>query len=179
VEAETVAPAPEFVPPPAPPLTPRPKAEPALNFHNPVAVRIALLVAITATVLNFLPFLNWIAAGFFAVFFYRRKTGSLLDVVAGVRMGWITGLLTFAFGAVLFTIQLLPAALSGRLGNVFEQQLKNFPSQDPVVQQMIQFFHSGAGAATLVVFSLFSLFVFITGLSMAGGALGAKIVGKS
>ncbi len=173
---ETVAqlpPPPVSIQPPPPP----PVSGPPLNFHNPVAVRIALLVAITATVLSFLPFLNWIAAGFFAVFLYRRKTGSLLDVGAGVRMGWITGLLMFGFWAVIFTAQQLPSALSGRLGTVFQEQLKNFPSQqDPMVQQMIRFFQSGPGIFAVLLLSLFALFVFITGLSMAGGALGAKMM---
>src|ERR1044072_6162534 len=72
VEPETAAPvAVETVPP----VINRPAQAPPLNFRNPVAVRIALLVAVTATVLNlFLPLLAWMGAGFFAVFFYRRKT---------------------------------------------------------------------------------------------------------
>src|SRR6266700_1313733 len=58
-----------------------------LNFHNGVALRIALLVAAIATLMSFLPYLNWLAAGFFAVFFYRRRTGYLLNMESGVRMG--------------------------------------------------------------------------------------------
>jgi hypothetical protein len=155
-------------------VTPAPRMDLPLNFRNPVAVRIALLVAISATVLSFIPFLNWIAAGFFAVFFYRRKTGSLLDIGAGVKLGWITGLLMFALSAVIFTAQQLPDALSGKLGDMF---LKNLPAQDPMVQQMAQFFRSGPGIVAVLTFSLVALFLFITGLSIAGGALGAKMVG--
>ena len=51
---------------PAPP-PPRPEPPP-LNFHNGVALRTALVVAISATLLFFLPYLNWLGAGFFAVF---------------------------------------------------------------------------------------------------------------
>src|SRR5271157_613131 len=118
---ETVAP-----PPVAPPeLRTQPRPEPLpVNFHNGVALRIAILVAATATLLSFLPFLNWLAAGFFAVFFYRRKTGSLLNVGAGVRMGWITGILMFGLSAIVFTAQQLPAALSGRLDARLQEQLK-------------------------------------------------------
>ena len=176
VVPETVA---EPLPPPPVSLTPPVPAQLPLNFHNPVAVRIALLVAITATALSFLPFVNWIAAGFFAVFFYRRRTGSLLDVGAGVRMGWITGILMFGFWSIIFTVQQLPSARSGRLGALFEEQLKNLPSQDPMMQQMVQFFHSGPGIVALLLFSLVMLFVFITGLSIAGGALGAKMMGRN
>src|SRR5687768_8003276 len=105
-------PVPEVVPPP--PIAAAP-AITRLNFRNPIAVRIALLVSVIAALLSFLPFLNWTAAGFFAVFFYKRKTGSLLNVSAGVRMGWITGLLMFSLWSVIFIVQQVPAALSGKL----------------------------------------------------------------
>src|ERR1039458_7180113 len=54
-----------------------------LDFHNPVAVRIGGTVALVATLLSWIPALNlflWLAAGFFAVIFYRRRTGALLNV---------------------------------------------------------------------------------------------------
>ena len=38
---------------------------------------------------------------------------------------------------------------------------------------------TGPGVAVMLFFSLAALFVFITGLSIAGGALGAKMVGRS
>ena len=115
---------------PPPPLRPEP---PPLNFQNRAAVRIALLVAVSATLLSISiqPFISWAAAGFVAVFFYRRKTGSLLNVNAGVRMGWITGLLMFALWAVVFVAQQVPAALSGKLSMLLQEQMKNMPAQDP------------------------------------------------
>src|ERR1035438_7813319 len=79
---------------------------PALNFHNLVAVRIAFVVAPVAFLLSWIPALNlllWIAAGFLAVFFHRRRTGVLLNVRAGVRLGWITGVIMFAITTVIFT----------------------------------------------------------------------------
>lgn len=149
-----------------------------VNFHNSVALKIALLVSAVATLLSFLPFLNWLAAGFFAVFIYRRKTGSLLNVRTGVRMGWITGILMFGLSAVAFAVQQLPGVLSGHLDARLQEQLKNFTAPDPVSQQMMQYFQSGPGVMVLFVFSLIALFLFTTGLSMAGGALCAKIVGR-
>lgn len=166
-------------PPPEPvefrPLPPPVRPEPApLNFHNPVALRIAVVVAASATILSFvLPFVNWLAGGFFAVFFYRRRTGSLLNVRAGVRMGWITGVLAFVPSALVFAIEGLP-----RLGPTIEQQMKSLQGQDPaMVQQMTQFFQSTPGFAAAAMFSLGAMFVLITMLSMAGGALGAKVIG--
>jgi hypothetical protein len=155
---------------PLPPLA-QPAAV-AMSFRNTAAVRIALMVAATATILGFfLPFLNWLAAGFFAVFFYRRRTGLLLNVSAGVRMGWITGVLAFVLSAISFTIQVVP-----NLSNLIQERLKNLPGQDPaLVQQMARFFQSGPGMATAVMFSLAAMFILITMLSMAGGALAAKL----
>ncbi len=163
-------------PAPAPALAPLP-----LNFRNPVAVRIALVAAVGATLLNFLvPVLNWPAAGFFAVFLYCRKTGSRLNVSAGVKIGWITGLLTYGFAAIVFAATLLPDALSGKLGNTMLEQMKNFSTQDPaMVAQMTHLVQTTPGMVMLVLFALAFLFVFVTCLSMAGGALGAKMVGRS
>jgi len=132
------------------------KAEPLpLNFHNPVAVRIALIVGLVTTLLSWLPLLNivlWAAGGFFAVFLYRRRTGHLLDVRDGVQMGWITGVLTFTTTVVIFTATLLPAALSGGVGALIQAQFKN--ATDPNVQQMLKMFESGPGLAFLLVISV-------------------------
>ena len=86
-------------------------------------------------------------------------------------MGWITGVLAFVLSAISFTIQVVP-----NLSNLIQERLKNLPGQDPaLVQQMARFFQSGPGMATAVMFSLAAMFILITMLSMAGGALAAKI----
>ena len=170
----------DAAPLPAPPVEPRPAPLP-LNFRNPIAVRIALMAAVGATLLNFLvPILNWPAAGFFAVFLYCRKTGTRLDVSAGVKIGWITGLLTYGFAAIVFAATLIPDALSGKLGTTMLEQMKNWPAHDPtMVAQMTHLIQTTQGMVMLVLFALAFLFVFVTCLSMAGGALGAKLVGRS
>ena len=163
--------APEIAPPP-------PRIEPLpLNFRNPIAVRIALVAAVSATVLSLLlPIVNWLAAGFFAVFFYCRKTGFRMDVVAGVKIGWITGLIAYGFYAIVFTAEQLPDALSGHLGKTILEQMKNSAFQDPAtIQQMTKVVQNDP--AMVILFLLAALFVFVTCLSMAGGALGAKLVG--
>ena len=164
-------------PPPPPPIAAPPQPLP-LNFHNPVAVRIAFVVALVTALLSWLPLLNivmWAGAGFFAVFLYRRRTGSLLTVRAGVQMGWITGVMSFAITIVFFTATILPTALSGGIGALFQAQFKNVA--DPNVQEALKMFESGPGLAFLLMLTLFMLFVFICALSIAGGALGAKVIG--
>ena len=101
VVAEAPEPAPVVVPPPHERTQPQPPPAP-LDFRNPLALKIALLVAMGATALFFLPYVNWLAAGYFAVFLYRRRTGCAINVGAGVRLGWITGLFTFPLAAVFY-----------------------------------------------------------------------------
>ena len=162
-------------PPPPPPPGPEPLP---MNFHNPIAVRIALLAAVSSTLLSIVvPILSWLAAGFFAVYFYCRKTGFRLDVNAGVKIGWITGLMAYAFSAIVFAAEQLPDALSGHLGKNILEQMKNSPFQDPAtLQQMTHVIQTQPGMVML--FALGALFVFVTFLSMVGGALGAKLVGS-
>jgi hypothetical protein len=168
VEAEPQAPEPQAS---ALPLPPPPTAAPLPTFRNPVAMRIALMIAVFATFLSFLPYLNWLAAGYFAAFFYRRRTGSRLNLVAGVRMGWITGVLMFAITAALFTaFVVLFNASSGNA--IFQAQIKSMT--DPRVQEMFKLIQNRTDVALL----LMQLFVFVTCLSMAGGALGAKMAGR-
>ena len=145
-----------------------------LNFRNAAAVRIALVVAAASTlVFFFLPFLNWVFGGFFAVFFYRRRTGSLLNLGAGMRMGWITGVLAFALYIVPFALQL------PRMSSLVQERLRGMTAQDPaIIEQMTRLFQSGPGMAIVAGFTLAAMFLIITFLSMAGGALGAKVVGR-
>ncbi len=146
-----------------------------LNFRNSLAVRIALIVAAVSTVVFFLlPFLNWLFGGFLAVAWYRRRTGRGLNLGAGMRMGWITGVLAFVLYIIPFAIE-IPT-----MTNAMLQRLHNMPGQDPaLVQEMTRFFQSSTGTAALVTVALMFLFLVITFLSMAGGVLGAKVVGRS
>ena len=163
----------EFAPP-APQVKPQPLP---LNFHNPVAVRIAFMVAVAATLLSWLPWVNLLAclmAGFFSVYFYSRRTGYSLNVKSGALMGWITGVLMFALSTVVLTATIVPVAASGGLGALFRSQLKN--TSDPNVQEALRMLESGPGLAVLMVVTLIMLFALITFLSMAGGMLGAKLV---
>jgi hypothetical protein len=155
--------------PVAPFATAPPRFAMPVSFRNPVAVRISLLVGLAAMFFSFLPILNFLLAGFFAVFFYRRKTHNLLNVGAGLHLGWITGLVMFAMWGVLFMVE----GLSGKLTAIFQEQLRNLPSSnDPAFQQVAQFMASGPGLVIVLAMG----FVFITCLSMAGGALGAKLI---
>jgi len=165
---------PEAPPPPAylEPEVAIPAPAPTPSFGNPLAIKIALAAAAIATLMSFLPYLNWLAAGFFAVFFYRRRTGALLNMESGVRMGWMTGVMMFGMMALLLTVSLLFFQAAGGISAV-QAEFKN--ALDPRVLEALKLLQSGTEVFRLLV----QLFVFTTLLSMAGGALGAKMVGRS
>jgi hypothetical protein len=154
-------------PPPPPPLAEAPS--PRLGFHDRVAVRIALYVGGAAGILGlFFPVVTWLAAGFFAVSLYRRKTGRLLDVNAGVHLGWITGLVMFPLTGLAYALDTTSADSGTRL----MEQMNRWPFQDPATQrQMVQVIQSGPGIAAALGF----MFLLVIGFSIAGGALGAKV----
>jgi hypothetical protein len=165
---------PEAQPPVAslpPPPAPRPEPPP-LNLHNAVALRISLLVAISATLLFFLPYLNYFAAGFFAVFFYRRRTGYFLSTEGGIWMGGVTGLLMFALLAALLTASWLVFRAMGGVA-AFPAEFK--AAVDPkALETVTRMFQSGSEVVKMLVV----LFFYTTFLSVLGGILGAKTVGR-
>jgi hypothetical protein len=176
IQANTYpAAAPPMVEPPPPP--PRPQPLP-LNFHNPIAVRTALVAAFSGALLSLLSLaLSWLAAGFLAVYLYCRKTGLRMDVLAGVKIGWITGLILYGFFAIVFTAQQLPDALAGHLGKSILDQIKTSSFPDAATaEQFTRLVQTEPGV--VILFALGFLFIVVTCLSMAGGALGAKLVGS-
>jgi hypothetical protein len=144
---------------------------PPMNFQNRPAIRIAGLMAVMATLLFFVPYLNWLAAGFFSSVLYRRRTGHLLTLESGVRLGWITGVMMFVIAMLLLVISLALVSAAGGLAALPPDVMK---ALDPRVQEGLKALQSGPAVAQLLVV----LFTFITLLSMAGGALGAKLSGR-
>src|SRR5262245_40844435 len=168
-EVEPEAPAAE----PAPPVVPPPVVEvepPPVNFHNRLAIQIGLLMAVLATLASFLLYVNWLAAGFFTVLIYRRRTGYPLKLQTGVRLGWITGIMIFVIMTVILTAS-VAFINAGGLANL-PAEVKN--ALDPRVQEGLRQLQSGPAVAQMMV----ALFVFSTLLSMAGGALGAKLFSR-
>jgi hypothetical protein len=140
---------------------------PAL-FQSRLAMNIGLKVAVAATLFFFLPYLNWLGAGFFSVFLYRRRTGQRLNMESGVRIGWITGLLMFSIMALLLTGTVVVVNSAGGMA-ALQAQFKN--SIDPKVVTEFETLQSASGLAMFLV----QLFVFVNLLSMVGGAIGTRM----
>jgi uncharacterized protein YqgC (DUF456 family) len=114
------------------------------------------------------------AGGFFAVYLYRRRTGAILSVANGARLGWLSGIFIFAIAIVVFTIQFVTAPPSQMMNELRDQMTKNYSATEVQINQVVGFLASPSGIGTIVVFS----FIMITLLPALGGAVGAKILNR-
>jgi hypothetical protein len=164
---QSVAPETVLPPPPAAPLP--------LNFRNSVAVRIGLLVASVAAVLNTMPLLGFLfiiwsaSAGFVSVVLYRRSTGQLLSVRGGAKLGWITGVLT---SVIVCTFDAIGLASNSQLVKEIRDQWRSMTNGDPAA---LSFLDNPYSLAAFIILTLIIMFIMYTGACVAGGALGARI----
>lgn len=176
-------------PPPPPSLEPPVPPPPAeVSFHNRLAVRTGLLAAVLSSLLTSLPLpagLNFltmlvgpVAAGFFAVYLYNRRTGGELSTKMGARMGWITGVFCFAISTAMFTITMIVISTQGGLAKFYREQIGRQPAPGMKMEEFFALLDTPAGLASILFFSLLLMFVFFTLLPTLGGAMGAKVLEK-
>ncbi len=154
-----------------------------ISFHNRLAVRIGFIAALTAVFVFLVPLpfpflrllIAFVAGGFFAVFLYTRRTGQMLSIRSGARMGWITGIFSFTMLSVLFAFVMVKISNEGGLAKYLLSQL---PANDARSESVAQAFNDPAMLVVLVLLSLGMLFVVLTALPVIGGALGAKVLEK-
>jgi len=177
VREEPVLAEPEILGPEVP-VEPRPPARPEIGFHNRVAVRTGLLVAVLALILTsipispWLPLLGMLAAGALSVYLYNRRTGEALSVRAGLRMGWMTGVFGFVLSMGLMTIAMV---LISAQGEAFRRALSQESGLSPeMVERILEILRSPAE----LLLSLAMGFLAFSVAAAAGGALGARIFGK-
>jgi hypothetical protein len=164
------------VPPPLPVQT-----IPKIGFHNGAAVRIALVAgilsillwAITGQVAAPLGPVWFVAAGFWAVFVYRRRTGERLSAMNGAHLGWICGVFGFVIVALMITI--LAMALSDASAvDAVRGQWQRYGKSEAELNQLLTAFHNPLNV--LMAMPLF--FLLFTLLTAFGGALGAKLLDR-
>lgn len=170
-------------PPPLPsPLPAAPPSVPEISFRNGTAVRISFMVAALAMMFFLLPgpllfpilrlVVGFFLAGFVATLWYERRTGQRLSMRSGARIGWITGIFSFAMFVAMSTAAMVAISNQGGLANFYKKQM---PAQDPNVEQVIKLLSDPAGSALFIVLFLVLFFVVFTTLPMLGGAVGAKV----
>jgi len=174
--------------PEAAPVLPTPQeellrmAELPVSFHNPLAVRTAFSMALAGAFLGFLllpgSLVWWPGAGFCAVYLYHKRTGSRLTMQHGVRMGWMTGVLLFGLFTVLFTITTVPSLVSGEFTRQLQEQVRHAPFPGTDVNQALQMMQNPIFLGLMLLTVLLVFFAFIVALCTAGGALGAKFLGR-
>jgi len=141
-----------------------------VSFANPIALRVAFMVAMLILLVQNIPLLGlffviwWLVAGWVAVVWYKRLTGSSLSIGAGARLGFITGVMVFAAIAVQATIQI---AVAGK--ELFDQALQKDPRIGPMM-------NDPALLSVVVLVTMAFTFAIVVGICAAGGALGARFV---
>ena len=158
-----------------------PEPEP-ITASNPVVIRSCYTVAIVAALVsNLMPVLFFVwypAAGFFSVYNYRRHTGVFARVPEGVRLGLTTGVMTFLVSLVLFALALLLAGEDAGLAEAMRDQIGQVSAPREAKEQMLEILQSPAAMSVAILVSLAMSFVATVLFSMAGGALGAKVLEK-
>uniref|UniRef100_UPI00321FB217 hypothetical protein n=1 Tax=Paracoccus sp. TaxID=267 RepID=UPI00321FB217 len=103
--------------------------------------------------------------------------GQPLSMVGGARMGWITGVFSFAIATIFFTLSVVMLSSKGGFVELFRQQLQGRTgSSEAEIQQFLQLLQSPAGLTTVLLLVLAMLFVLFTVFPTLGGALGAKML---
>jgi len=173
---------PEVVPAP-PPIPAAVIVPPVISFHNGPAVRIALsmgflaflcLLVVGQLALPQALVLVWLAAaGFLAVFLYRRRTGQKLSVMNGARLGWISGIFGFVIVTIILTMFVI-ALSEPSVVTALREQIKTRGIPEANLDQMIEALHSPSGITSV----LGMFFLLFTILPAFGGAVGAKLLDR-
>jgi hypothetical protein len=165
-------------PEPLPATAPAEAPETArINLRNGFAVRAALLAGVAAFFLSAplgaLGLVVMIAGGIFAVYLYRRSTGQRLTVANGAKLGWITGL--FLFVLLLITFTLSAALEPGFFDQLQAEAARRSALPAAEVERVVALLRTPAGIFVLIL----GMFLSSTLPPAAGGAIGAKLLGRS
>jgi hypothetical protein len=114
-------------------------------------------------------------AGGYAVHLYRRRSGSSLNVLQGMRLGWFAGLFSFLLVLVFFTVSVaLISANRGALKDAAESAPAGGMARE-AIEQLQRTLDKPADLAGQLAVS----FVFLTVCSAAGGAIAARLLAGS
>jgi fucose permease len=183
---EAAAPEVSQIPLPALPSQPSPAPRlgpPPVGFGNPIALRVAIvmalgmmlafvLISLVAAALQMIGLADVLCliislgTGWIGVGSYSRITRSGPTIAGGARLGWIAGFFTALTMATLVGVALLLAG---------DQLLQQFAKQNPQVSASI----NPANLGPELLFGLVTFFFLIAGTCAAGGALGARYVSRN
>lgn len=155
-----------------------------LGFGNLEAIRCAYSGAALAAILSHIPFVNFLcflwypAAAFWAVYRFRSKTGVYLNSKQGAKLGWITGVLAFAVFLFLFATVMLFAGDEATMSTAMSQQIEQMSVPADVKEQMREITQSPTALGFVMLVYLVVSFLITVGLCSLGGAVAAKVLEK-
>jgi hypothetical protein len=163
---------------------PTPDAAAAISFHNTNAVSTGFITAIIIWVLMIIPLgglpgmllrvFVLLGGGFLAVIFYTRRTGQMLTVAAGARLGWITGVLFYVIWMLFFTVTILLLQDKGGLSEAYKKQLQDSNAPADTIKQITEIMQSPEVFGAVMLLMLGVMFVAFTLPMILGGAVAAK-----
>jgi hypothetical protein len=161
-----------------------PAAPPPISFHNANAVRAGFITAIIIWVLMIIPLGGFpglllklfvlLGGGCLAVIFYNRRTGQVLSVSSGARLGWITGVLFYVIWILFFTITILVLQDQGGLLEAYRKQLEDANAPAETIRQVTEIMQSPELFSVVMVLMLVMVFAAFTLPMILGGAVAAK-----
>jgi len=115
-----------------------------------------------------------IAGGFFAVYLYRRRTGQQVTVLAGARLGWISGIIVFVIMTVLLTLVMVMLSQPEFVQSMRDQMAKMSSITQDELTKRLDLLRTPSGLAL----GLLDTFLSYTLLTALGGAVGAKFLSR-
>jgi hypothetical protein len=163
----------------------QPQVPAEISFRNGLALRVSFLAALVielvrnlavyAAGLLMMPIVLF-AGGIYAVVLYKRRTGFPVNVVAGARLGWITGVFTFLVSTVITTFSMASLAMNNSLLDTFKKSAESMGLPADASRQMQEVMSNPTAFALLLLLVMAVQFVLLTVLCSMGGALGARFL---
>jgi hypothetical protein len=147
------------------------------------AARACALAALIAVVLSlFSVVLGLLAAGFFAVVFYRRRgPATPMRALEGAKLGALAGILCCCIiSSVMALLATVPDARAKMQDDYIEnaQKVAGWFPANPDIQASIDQLRTPRGFAKSLIQSCVVFFLLSVALSGVGGTLGAAILGR-
>lgn len=155
-----------------------------VTFGTPGALRSCYWSAAFAAIVMSLPygllffFVVFPGAGFYSVHSFRRQTQRKVTLRSGAKLGFLTGVMTFALLLILLTIATSMPGAPGLDAQFDELEAVYKRQGNEEVVASLQQLRQDRGALILAALMSLSVgFCLTAGFAAAGGALGAKVLG--
>lgn len=112
--------------------------------------------------------------GGYAVHLYRRRSGSALNVLQGMRLGWFAGLFSFVLVLIFFT---LSVAVISSNRDVLKAAAESAPAGG-IAREAVEQLQRTMEKPADMLGQLAVSFVFLTVCSAAGGAIAARVFAR-